>query len=87
MALIKRVHSAYLFPNGNLAACDTMGNQIPELQGAYSIDKHKRILLEASDACMFKGFSVLPPGFIKHAYEWAVFFRERNMSFEEIENL
>ena len=87
MALIKRVQSAYLFPNGNLVAFDAAGEQISELQGAYSIDKHKRILLEAMDTCEFKGFGILPSGFQTSADNWARYFREQNMSVEEIENL
>lgn len=87
MALIKRVKDAYLFPNGNLVACDAAGNQISELQDPYSIDKHKRILLEAMDNCEFKGFGILPAGFQTSASLWARYFREQNLSFEEIENL
>lgn len=67
MALKKRVQNAYLFENGNLAAFDSAGKQIGELQGAYSIKKHKRILLEAMDDCEFQGFNILPKGFIRHA--------------------
>lgn len=88
MALIKRVKTAYLFPNnGMLVTCDANGQQIGELQGAYSIDTHKRILLEAMDDCEFKGFDILPLGFIKHAKDFANMWRERNMSMEDIENL
>lgn len=87
MALKKRVKSAYLFPNGNLGAFNIEGQQIGELQGAYSIDKHKRILLEATDNCDFKGFNILPIGFITHAKDYADYFRQKNISWEDIENL
>lgn len=87
MPLQKRVQNAYLFDNGNLAAFDLGGQQIPELQGPYSIGTHKRILLEARDDCKFQGFGILPRGFHKHASDWADYFRERNLSFEEINDL
>lgn len=88
MALIKRVKTAYLFPNnGMLVTIDVNGQQIGELQGAYSIDTHKRILLEAMDNCEFNGFDILPFRFTKHAREWAELWRERNMSMEDIDNL
>lgn len=86
MPLIKRVKNVYLFPNGNLAAFDLTGEQIPELQGTYSIEKHKRILLEADDWCKFEGFHILPIGFIQHAID-VNYFREKNMSWEEIKEL
>lgn len=52
MPLIKRVANAYLFPNGMLAVCDAAGQQIGELQGAYSIEKHKQIALESLNTYM-----------------------------------
>lgn len=85
MALKKRIQNAYLFENGNLVIFDSTGSQIGELQGAYSIDKHKRILLEAMDDCKFEGFYILPKGFIKHA-EDINHFREKNMSWDDIKN-
>jgi len=85
--LIKRVKNAYLFPNGNLAACNIEGHQIPELQGQYSIEIHKRILLEALDDCEFKGFHLLPNGFVRTAEDWARFFRDKNKSYKEIKEL
>lgn len=88
MELKKRVKSAYLFDNGNLAVFDYVGQQIPELQGTYSIDRHKRILLEAMDDCDFKGFyQLLPPGFISHAKDYADYFRDKNLSWNEIAKL
>ena len=48
-----------LFPTGVLSVFDSNGEQIPELQGTYSIDKHKRILLEAMDECKYEGFNQL----------------------------
>jgi len=87
MTLIKKIKAAYYFPNGNLAVIDNNGNQYGELQGAYSIDKHKRILLEANDDCEFKGFDDIPDSMTNSAKSWANFFREKNMSFEEIQKL
>lgn len=63
MALIKRISSATLFPNGMLAVFDTNGKRVGELQGAYSIEKHRDIYIEAADHCEFKGFHILPEGF------------------------
>lgn len=83
----QRVVAAFLFPNGNLAVFDKNGNQIPELQTQYSIETHKRILLEAVDGCEFHGFDILPYGFITAAWDWADYFRKQNMSYEEIKNL
>ena len=83
----KRVKNAYLFDNGNLAAFDIAGEQIPELQGAYSIETHKRILLEAMDDCEFNGFYSLPPGFNIAAKQYADYFKKQNLSWEEIQAL
>lgn len=85
--LIKRVKAAYLFENGSLAAIDTKGKQVPELQGEYSIKKHKRILLEATDDCEFKGFEILPYGFYRSAKSFADYFRNQNMSWDKIQSL
>lgn len=84
---IKRVKSAFLFDNGNLAACDENGHQIPELQGSYSIEKHQRIVLEATDDCEFKGFNILPFGFRRTVEQYCNYFKERNISWEEIQEL
>ena len=87
MALTKRVTSAFLFPTGNLAVFDCTGAQIPELQGTYSIELHKRITLEATDMCEFHGFHMLPKGFIDTAYDWAEHWIEKNMSWDEIQSI
>jgi hypothetical protein len=87
MPLVKRIKNTYLFPNGNLAVFGFDGQQIPELQGAYSIDKHKRILLEAREDCEFSGFDILPIGFIEHAKRFSDYFKERGLSWEEIEEV
>ena len=87
MPLEKRVKNVYLFTNGNLATFNYEDEQVPELQGPYSIDIHKRILLEAIDDCEFKGFHVLPIGFISHAKEWSDYFKGKNLSWDEIKQL
>lgn len=87
MPLKKRVQTAFLFPNGVLAACDARGEQIPELQGAYSIDKHKRICLEALPDCKFNGFHILPDGFFSAVDSWLEYFADKNMSWEEINDI
>lgn len=85
--LIKRVKNTSLFTNGNLAVFDIDGQQIPELQGQYSIEKHKRIMLEALNDCDFEGFHVLPSEFVKTAEDWSEYFRDKNMSYKEIKEL
>ncbi len=85
MALNKRVTSAILLSTGNLAVFDLERQQIPELQGSYSIDTHQRILLEATDDCKFEGFHILPYGFTQHARDFADYFRGKNLSWEEIQ--
>jgi hypothetical protein len=87
MALKKRIANVYLFPNGNLAVFDLAGQQIPELQGLYSIDKHKRILLEAHEICKYEGFEMIPTGWKETAILWADHFIKQNMSFEEIKEI
>lgn len=83
MAVIKRVKKVYLFETGNLSVFDETGQRIPELEGPYSIDKHKRILLEAADDLKFEGQHILPFGFIKTAWEWSAHFREKGIAWEE----
>ena len=76
MPLTKRVKSAFLFPNGMLVACGIDDQQIPELNGPYSINKHKRIILESCDDCEFKGFDILPDGFVRLAND-ILYFRKK----------
>lgn len=83
MTVIKRVKKAFLFETGNLSVFDEADQQIPELQGTYSIEKHKRILLEAADNFKFEGQHLLPFGFIKTAWEWSAHFREKGIPWEE----
>lgn len=87
MPLIKRVAAAFLFESGVIAVTDAHGQQIPELQGSYSIEKHKRILLEALPDCELNGFEILPTTFISKATAWANWFRNQNMSYEDIKNI
>lgn len=84
---IQRVKNAYLFENGNIAAFDLSGQQIPELQGAYSIHVHQRLLLEATDDCEFKGFEMVPLGWKKTVNSWFEYFKSKDLSWEEINNL
>jgi len=81
------VADVFLFPTGTLAVCDIFGNQIPELQGHYSIEKHKRIRLEALSNCMWHGFDQLPLGFIQAVTNWHNYFRDKNLSWDEINNI
>lgn len=79
--------NVYLFDNGNLAVFDENGEQMPELQGTYSIELHKRILLEADITCKFEGFDRLPFGFNKSAQDFANYFKNKKMTWEQITNL
>lgn len=80
-----KIKDVYLFDNGNLAVFDISGQQMPELQGQYSIDTHKRILLLSDSNTHFKGFNILPGGFMKTVNDWAGYFKSRNMTWEEIQ--
>lgn len=84
---IKRVANVFLFPTGVLAVCDADGKQIPELQGTYSINKHKRIMLEALPNCEFKGFEILPHGFNQTVLNWYDHFKNQNLSWWQINSL
>ena len=83
----KRIKSATLFPNGMIMVFGTDGEQIPELQGAYSLDLHKRILLEAIDNAVIRGFDILPYGFVKHAEDWLEQWNPEGKTWEEIQEL
>lgn len=84
MPLIKRAKTVFLFPNGMIACCGQDGEQIAELQGPYSIDLHKRILLESLDDCDIKGFEILPYSFLESVNRWLSNFKGANLSWEEI---
>lgn len=83
MTVIKRVKKVFLFETGNLAVFDEHDQRIAELEGPYSIDKHKRIFLEAADNFKFDGQHILPLGFMKTAWEWSAHFREKGIPWEE----
>ncbi len=87
MPLQLRISHARLNANGSMIIFDLNGNQIPELQKDYSIENHKRVLLEADDNCLFSGFDILPPSFHKEAKAWSSYYRQRYMSWEEIKEL
>jgi hypothetical protein len=73
-----------LFDNGNLAVFDIHGEQISELQGQYSIERHQRIMAEALDDCRFEGFHILPFGFQRSVTTFASYLRNNNLSWEEM---
>jgi hypothetical protein len=87
MPNIRRAKSVYLFTHGIVATCDYMGEQIPELQGSYSIDLHRRILLEALPDCDFMGFEILPSSFIESVNTWYIYYKDKDLSWDEINNL
>lgn len=84
---MKKLKAVYLFPNGNIAVFDTSGQQVPELQGEYSLEKHRRILLQADNSTTFEGFEHLPAGFVESAKKWAEYFKKQNLTWEQIESL
>ncbi len=88
MALVKRIKYAYLFPNigGVINVYDETGSKIPEFTQYYSIDLHRRILLEALDDCDFIGFDILPNGFNIEAQK-IIEYRKQNLSWEEYKEL
>ena len=83
----RRVKSSTLFPNGMIVTFGTDGEQIGELQGAYAIDLHKRILLESIDGAMIRGFDILPHGFNVHAKDWVDLWIEKDMGWDEINEI
>lgn len=85
MPINKRIKAAFLFENGNLAVIDTAGNQVGELQGPYSIEKHQRILIEAVSGCEMNGFEILPKGFIAHANELADYCIKNDLNYDDLE--
>lgn len=87
MPLIKRVADVFLFPTGMLAVCDVKGEQIGELQGPYSIEKHRRIRLEALESCNYHGFNILPEGFAETVNNWIAYWYDKNLSWDEINAL
>lgn len=83
----KRIKSSTLFPTGMIATFNMEGEQIGELQGAYSVELHKRILLEASDNAVIRGFDILPHGFVKHAKDFVEYWKTQDKAWEEIQEL
>ncbi len=88
MPLVKRIRYAYLFQNigGVINVYDDNGDKIPEFTQYYSIELHKRIILEALDNCDFSGFDVLPNGFHSEVKKM-IEYRKQNMSWEEYKEL
>lgn len=87
MSTLKRVTHLYLFPNANLGSFDKAGNQLGQLQGAFSIDKLKRNLLERTDDCIITGMEILPNGWYKECLKYADYFRHQNLNYHEIQEL
>ncbi len=81
---MRDIKSVYLFPNGNVASFNIAGEQVPELQGSYSIDLHKKIKLRSVDNCSFSGFGILPHGFNENVNQFIKYWRDKNMTWEEI---
>jgi hypothetical protein len=55
----KLATNSFLFPNGMVATTDQNGEQIPELQGEYSIDLHLKIIKRSSKEAILHGFPEL----------------------------
>lgn len=74
--MVKDVGAVFLFDNGMVATCNIEGEQIPELQGSYSIELHKKIFLRATTNCEWKGFEIIPVGWIESINNWYKFFKD-----------
>ena len=85
MSSIKRKLSAvFLFPNGFIAVCGKDGQQVNDLQGEYSVELHKRIMLEADFDTEIKGFHVLPKAFSEIANEFSDYWKPKKMTWDQI---
>jgi len=54
--MIKDVVAAFRFPNNMVAVTDRNGEQIPELQGPYTIELHRLIQARATPQCEWNGY-------------------------------
>lgn len=50
------VSSAYRWKNGMVMVFDTTGRQVPQLQGEYCVDLHRRIRQHSSHQTKWFGF-------------------------------
>ena len=48
--------SAFKFPNGNVAVCDSKGVQISALQGVWTTELESKIRINALHNCEYYGF-------------------------------
>lgn len=50
------VTSVYRFPNGNVCVFNKEGNQVPDLQGKYNAELHKKIRYYSNEVTNWQGF-------------------------------
>lgn len=79
-----QVHYAFLQASGKLTVLDANRQPIPYFSGYYSIQQHKRILLEAAPTCQFLNFDLLPRGFTNTCMDFATYYREQKLTWEQI---
>lgn len=77
-----RIKEALLMSNGNLMVTDYEGKQISELQGTYSIETHKRIMLLADNETKFVGFNIIPESFSHVVNEFVLFWNKKGWSYQ-----
>ena len=52
--MVSVIKSVYLFPNEMICVCDKNGEQIPEFQGRFSIERMKQILDNSDENTEFR---------------------------------
>lgn len=76
------IKEALLMANGNLMVSDKNGKQIAELQGQYSFETHKRILLASDENTKITGFEIIPPSFKREIKDFVSFWKAKGWTYE-----
>lgn len=71
-----KIKSAFLFDTGMIVSFDERGEQVPHLQGPYSIEIHAQILAKSDHATEWNGFDQVPTGWERHAREKSDLFQK-----------
>ena len=77
-----QIKEAILMDNGNLLVSDYEGNQIAELQGQYSFETHKRILLASDEKTRISGFDIIPTSFKSEIKSFVDYWKSHGWSYE-----